>query len=292
MRIANLSGRLCLITGGGAVDVHAASGGLFAADPAAVYPRWPEFTAWAASAALPEPAPFATDALGSPSPAPRQAFGIGLNYDDHAAESGFARPDANPPVFTKFPSCITGPASDVPLPSESVDWEVELVAVIGRTASRAAAEDGWSHVAGLTIGQDFSEREVQARGPAPQFGLAKSFPGFGPTGPWLTTADEFATPDDLAIECEIDGELVQQARTREMLFPVPALIAYISAICPLLPGDLVFTGTPEGTGAGRSPQRFLRPGEVVVSRVEGIGSMSNACVPPLYDEVVTISNTA
>ena len=291
MRIANLDGRLVVLTTRGAVDVHTHSRGEFPADPGAVYEDWDRFMDWARTVDGELGEPFDDARLGAPSPRPRQVFAVALNYAPHAAEARLASPD-DPLVFTKFPSCITGPASDVPLPSESVDWEVELVAVIGRTASRAAAEDGWSHVAGLTIGQDFSEREVQARGPAPQFGLAKSFPGFGPTGPWLTTADEFATPDDLAIECEIDGELVQQARTREMLFPVPALIAYISAICPLLPGDLVFTGTPEGTGAGRSPQRFLRPGEVVVSRVEGIGSMSNACVTPLYDEVVTISNTA
>jgi len=116
MRIATVSQRLCLIKGGGAIDVHAASNGRFDTDPAMLYPRWREFAEWAASASLPDPQPFAPESLGSPSPAPRQVYGIGLNYSDHAAESGFARPDTSPPVFTKFPSCITGPYGKITLP--------------------------------------------------------------------------------------------------------------------------------------------------------------------------------
>jgi 2,4-didehydro-3-deoxy-L-rhamnonate hydrolase len=280
LRIANLEGRLTVVTKRGAVDVETRSGGQFAADPGSVYARWDEFRSWAAAVSDDDGAPFAIEDLGAPSPCPRQVFAVGLNYAPHAAEAGLAMP-TDPLVFTKFPSCITGPYADVALPTEIVDWEVELVAVIGRTASNVSAHDAWSHVAGLTVGQDLSEREVQARGPAPQFSLGKSFPGFGPTGPWLVTVDEFADPDDLGIECAIDGEVVQQARTGDLLFTVPALIAYISAICPLLPGDIVFTGTPDGTGAGRSPQRFLRPGEVLTSGIEGIGVMRNACVPQL-----------
>jgi 2,4-didehydro-3-deoxy-L-rhamnonate hydrolase len=277
VRIANLRERLVVVTPRGAVDVHTHSEGRFPADPGAVYEDWDPFIDWARTIGDDVGEPFDEAQLGAPSPRPRQVFAVALNYAPHAAESGLAMPD-HPLVFTKFPSCITGPASVVPLPSGAVDWEVELVAVIGRTASGVRAERGWSYVAGLAVGQDYSDRDVQARGSAPQFSLGKSFPGFGPTGPWLTTPDELADPDDLAIACHIDSEQVQQARTSEMLFPVPELISYISAVCPLLPGDLIFTGTPEGTGAGRSPQRFLRPGEQVISRVEGIGSMSNRCV--------------
>ena len=280
MRIANLNGRLTVVTKRGAVDVETHSDGRFAADPGSVYARWDEFRSWAAAVSDDDGAPFAMEDLGAPSPCPSQVFAVGLNYAPHAAEAGLAMP-TDPLVFTKFPSCITGPYAAVALPTEIVDWEVELVAVIGRTASNVSANNAWSYVAGLTVGQDLSEREVQARGPAPQFSLGKSFPGFGPTGPWLVTVDEFADPDDLGIECAIDGEVVQQARTGDLLFSVPALIAYISAICPLLPGDIVFTGTPDGTGAGRSPQRFLRPGEVLTSGIEGIGVMRNACVPQL-----------
>jgi 2,4-didehydro-3-deoxy-L-rhamnonate hydrolase len=277
LRIANLHGRLVVLTPRGAVDVHEHSHGQFPADPDANFADWDRFASWAHSIDPELGEPFDETRLGPPSPRPRQVFAVALNYAPHAAEAGLATP-VYPLIFTKFPSCIAGPTSNVPLPNGSVDWEVELVAVIGRPASRLPAERAWSCVAGLAIGQDFSARDVQARGSAPQYSLGKSFPAFGPTGPWITTLDEFTDPDDLAIECEIDGEQVQQARTSEMLFAVPELIAYVSSICPLLPGDLVFTGTPEGTGAGRSPKRFLRPGERVTSRVEGIGSMSNLCV--------------
>ncbi len=157
-------------------------------------------------------------------------FAIGLNYRDHAAETGLDAPDA-PPTFTKFASCLTGPETDLVLPTDTVDWEVELVAVIGREATDVPAADAWSYVAGLTVGQDFSERTSQMAGPAPQFSLAKSFPGFGATGPWLVTPDEFADRDDLTIACEIDGETVQSGRTGQMMFPVADLIAHLSAVC-------------------------------------------------------------
>jgi 2-keto-4-pentenoate hydratase/2-oxohepta-3-ene-1,7-dioic acid hydratase in catechol pathway len=274
MRIANLSGRLCLIIDGGAVDVHAASDGLFDADPAAVYPRWPEFTAWAASAALPAPVEFGTDALGSPSPAPRQVFGVGLNYSDHAAESGFARPDTAPPVFTKFPSCITGPYGQIELPPDGhTDWEVELAVVIGVTAHRVAAADAWPHVAGLSIGQDISERITQMASSPPQFSMGKSFPGFGPVGPWLVTPDEFDNPDDLELSCSVNGEQMQKSRTSSLIFGVGELIEQLSAVTPLLPGDVIFTGTPSGVGMARTPPRWLAPGDVLTTYIEGIGEM-------------------
>jgi 2-keto-4-pentenoate hydratase/2-oxohepta-3-ene-1,7-dioic acid hydratase in catechol pathway len=274
MRIANLSGRLCLIVDGGAIDVRAASGGLFDADPAAVYPRWAEFTAWAASATLPEPVAFAPDALGSPSPAPRQAFGVGLNYDDHAAESGFARPGTAPPVFTKFPSCITGAYGQIELPAAGhTDWEIELVAVIGLTAHRVRAADAWQHVAGLAAGQDISERITQMASSPPQFSMGKSFPGFGPIGPWLVSVDEFEHPDDLELSCSVNGEQMQKSRTSNLIFGVPELIEQLSAVTPLLPGDVIFTGTPAGVGMARTPPRWLAPGDILTSYIEGIGEM-------------------
>jgi 2,4-didehydro-3-deoxy-L-rhamnonate hydrolase len=200
-------------------------------------------------------------------------LGIGLNYAKHAAESGSPEPEF-PPTFTKFPSCITGPNATVELPSESVDWEVELVVVIGRRAHRVAAADGWSFVAGLTVGQDLSERKVQLRPPVPQFSLGKSFPGFGPTGPWLVTPDELANPDDLGLSCSLNGEVMQDSRTSDLIFSVPVLIEKLSGIIPLLPGDVIFTGTPSGVGVARKPPRFLAPGDVVVSVIEGIGTMT------------------
>jgi 2-keto-4-pentenoate hydratase/2-oxohepta-3-ene-1,7-dioic acid hydratase in catechol pathway len=277
MRIANLSGRLALIAGELAVDVAAASGGRFSADPQAVYEQFDEFREWAASAPLLAGTAFDPAQLGAPAPRPRQVFAIGLNYRAHAAESGLAAPPS-PAVFTKFVTSVSGPYTEVRLPEGRVDWEVELVAVIGRRAEHAAAADAWSHVAGLTAGQDLSERVLQMIGAAPQFSLAKSYPGFAPMGPWLVTTDEFADPGDLELSCAVNGELMQKARTSELIFSVPELIEKLSAVTPLLPGDVIFTGTPSGVGMGRTPPRFLRPGDVLTSTIQGIGSLRQTFV--------------
>lgn len=278
MRIANLRDRLVLIRQDRAVDVEQASEGRFGADPQAVYPRWAEFRAWAAEASwhgrLPEGSPFTAAELGSPVPAPRQVLAIGLNYRDHASESGFDVPDGLPPVFTKYVTSISGPVTEVVLPEGGhTDWEVELVAVVGVRAHRVSQDAAWDHVAGLAVGQDISERISQLSGPAPQFSLGKSFPGFAPIGPWLVTPDEFDDPDDLELRCTINGEEVQKGRTRDLIFSVPALIAGLSAVLPLLPGDVIFTGTPAGVGLGRDPQRWLAPGDDLVSTIEGIGEL-------------------
>lgn len=277
MRIANVDGRaVVMVADDQGIDVEAASRGKFGPDLGSVYARWEEFRAWASTlAGAGIDVPVDRSFLGSPSPTPRQVFAIGLNYSDHAKESGFAQPESLPPVFTKFQTCITGPDTTVVLPEGgNTDWEVELVAVIGKEARNVSAADAWGYVAGLTVGQDISERVSQLRGPAPQFGLGKSFPGFGPVGPWLVTVDEFANPDDLEIGCSLDGEEVQKGRTSELIFSIPALIEGLSATATLLPGDIIFTGTPAGVGVGRTPKRFIQPGETLVSRIEGIGEIT------------------
>ena len=195
-----------------------------------------------------------------------------MNYAAHAAEAGLENPTF-PPTFTKFPTCLTGPDATVELPSEFVDWEVELVVVIGQLAYDVAIGDGWRHVAGLTVGQDLSERIVQTRPPAPQFSLGKSFPGFGPIGPWVVTPDELDDPDDLALGCTVNGEEVQKSRTSDLIFGVDALVHHLSSITPLLPGDLIFTGTPSGVGGTRTPPRFLAPGDELVSTIDGVGTI-------------------
>lgn len=159
-----------------------------------------------------------------------------------------------------------------------MDWEVELVVVIGRTAHQISEDEAWDHVAGLTIGQDISERVSQLAGPAPQFSLGKSFPNFAPVGPWLVTPDAVADRDDLRLGCAIDGETVQDGRTRDLIFPVARLVAELSRTITFRPGDLVFTGTPAGVGLGRDPQRFLRPGNELTSWIEGIGEMRQTFV--------------
>ncbi|WP_068255277.1 fumarylacetoacetate hydrolase family protein [Janibacter corallicola] len=280
MKLANRDGRAVLITTEDhAVDVHRASDGRFGPDVPMIYDHWDEFRQWAATATVPPGEPFDITTLGPPSPAPRQVLGVGLNYDDHAVESGFEAPGDLPPIFPKFVSSLTGPVTEVTLPEGgNTDWEVELVVVIGREATQVASADAWDHVAGVTAGQDLSERVTQLRGPAPQFGLGKSFPGFSPTGPWLVTADEFADRDDIGLRCEIDGEILQDGRTRNLIAPVPRLIADLSRVITLYPGDLIFSGTPAGVGLGREPKRFLTAGQTLVSTVEGVGELRQTFV--------------
>jgi 2,4-diketo-3-deoxy-L-fuconate hydrolase len=297
VRIGNLDGRLVILAAGGTVDVERASAGQFGSAPRDIYDQWTEFTAWATASGLgsaggaaghdgaaadqgaaPAPEPFDVAVLDAPSPAPRQAFGIGLNYQDHVRESGFDVPE-HPSVFTKFPSCITGPRGEIELPPGGhTDWEVELVVVIGATAYQVTEAEAWGHVAGLTVGQDVSERIIQLAGNPPQFSVGKSFPRFGPTGPWLVTVDEFADPDDLELGCSVNGEQMQKGRTSHLIISIPQIIAKLSAVLPLLPGDVIFTGTPAGVGMGRDPQRWLAPGDELVSWIEGIGEMRHRFV--------------
>jgi 2-keto-4-pentenoate hydratase/2-oxohepta-3-ene-1,7-dioic acid hydratase in catechol pathway len=282
MRMATLNGRSVLLRGNRAHDIATLSGHRFGPEPARVFEQWDAFSDWAGGQRLPVDGgvEISERALDPPSPAPRQVFAIGLNYAEHVREAGVAAPSGAPvpPTFTKFQASLSGPYSDLTLPSEYVDWEVELVVVIGMTAHHVGVDDTWSYVAGLTVGQDYSEREVQQSGPLPQFSMGKSFPQFGPTGPWLVTVDEFDNRDDLELECTINGETVQKARTSAMITPVPQLIQQLSAVCPLFPGDLIFTGTPSGVGMARTPPRYLKPGDVVVSRIENIGEIRQHCV--------------
>ena len=281
MRVANLAGRLVIITSDGAraVDVQNVSSGVFDADPQAVYERWPEFVSWARGADLSGATPFAAQDLGAPAPAPRQVLAIGLNYSEHAAESGFQVPEAPTVLFTKWQSCLTGPITEVELPDGGhTDWEVELVAVIGRRAFRVAEDQAWDHVAGLTVGQDISERIIQSAGPSPQFSLGKSLPGFVPTGPWVVTPEEFPDREHLELGCSINGEQMQLGHTRDLIFSVATLVSKLSHTLPLLPGDVLFTGTPAGVGLGRTPQRWLAPGDELVSYISGIGELRQSFV--------------
>lgn len=280
MRLANVGGRAkVILEGDQALDVATASDGRFGPSLASVYDQWNQFREYfrdkgADGAAV---QPFSPTIAGPPSPSPRQVFAVALNYRAHAAESGFRPPD-DPLFFTKFLSAFSGPVTDVVLPDGKVDWETELVAVISRPARRVAEADGWSYVAGVTVGQDISERALQRSGPAPQYSLAKSHEGFAPQGPVLVTPDELDDPDDLAIGCEVNGEVMQSARTSHMIFPVAALVSYLSHVVCLFPGDVIFTGTPPGVGMGRDPQVFLKAGDRLVSHIEGIGELRQTFV--------------
>jgi 2-keto-4-pentenoate hydratase/2-oxohepta-3-ene-1,7-dioic acid hydratase in catechol pathway len=248
--------------------------GRFDSSPQQIYDKWREFVSWAHQVDLDAASPFSASDLGAPAPAPKQVFAIGLNYRAHAAESHFDVPEEPTVMFTKWPSCLTGPVTTVELPPGGhTDWEVELVVIMGRLASRITPDRAWEHVAGLTVGQDLSERITQTSGPSPQFSLGKSLPGFGPTGPWLVTPDEFNDPNDLELGCAINGEQMQKGRTSDLVFSVPVLISRLSHKLPLLPGDVLFTGTPAGVGLGRTPPRYLAPGDELISYVGGIGEL-------------------
>jgi 2-keto-4-pentenoate hydratase/2-oxohepta-3-ene-1,7-dioic acid hydratase in catechol pathway len=278
MRIANVDQRLHAEINGRLVDVQTSSGGRFSSEPQLCYERWPELRSWVdqqvsrgeESGDLPP----VQGLFGPPAPSPRQVFAIALNYRKHVEEAGRATPTI-PGVFTKFPTCLVGPYATVELPTDTVDWEVELVVVIGQPARDVPIGRAWDYVAGLTVGQDISERVLQLGTPFPQLSMAKSMPGFGPVGPVLVTPDEFPDPDDLAIECELNGVIQQSSRTSDLIFGVPELISWMSHLVPLCPGDLIFTGTPGGIGATRNPPVYLRDGDILVSRIEGIGELRN-----------------
>jgi 2,4-didehydro-3-deoxy-L-rhamnonate hydrolase len=278
MKLANTDRGAVLVLGDRVVDVAVASDRRFGPDPMPLYEAWPAFTEFAAGVTADGPGarPLVEAELRCPVPDPRQVFAIGLNYRSHAEESGMAVPEV-PATFTKFPACLTGPFDDVEVVGTSTDWEVELVAVVGRRADRVAEADAWDHVAGLTVGQDISDRQLQFAAGA-QFSLGKSRRGYGPMGPWVVTPDEVPDPDDLALGCSVDGEQVQGARTDDLVFGVARLVAELSAVLPLLPGDVIFTGTPAGVGFTRQPPRSLRPGQTLESWIEGIGTIRNRCV--------------
>jgi len=283
MRLGVIANRPVLVDGDTALDIERTSNGRFPANPERLFDAWDPLVEWAATAEL-DGQRLSLDGLQNPIPAPRQVFGIGANYLDHLEEAASGRGhvgDAkallpkDPLIFTKFRASLSGPHDAIPLPSRNVDWEVELVVVMGRRAERVAEKNAWAHVAGLTVGQDISERVMQLAGLAPQFSMGKSFPGFGPLGPVLVTPDALEDPDDLELGCSLNGRVMQKARTSAMIFSVAELIAYISTICPLLPGDLIFTGTSAGVGVFRKPSVFLKPGDTLVSWVKGIGELRN-----------------
>jgi 2-keto-4-pentenoate hydratase/2-oxohepta-3-ene-1,7-dioic acid hydratase in catechol pathway len=278
MRLFNLADRLSTFIDGTVVDVASASDNRFAADPQRMFDDWQALVDWGESVGARGDGEVDVQHLKAPVPRPPQVFAIGLNYKAHAEEGIFSVPE-EPTVFTKWPSCIVGPSHAVELPVDT-DWEIELVVAISRRAYRVNAADALSYVAGFTVGQDLSDRVLQRKGPAPQWSLGKSRYGFGPTGPWLVTLDEFDNSMDLDIHSTLAGETLQTSRTSMLIFDIPTLIEYISAKCPLLPGDLIFTGTPEGVGYARKPPRFLHPGDVLTSTIEGIGDLFTHFVAP------------
>ena len=212
--------------------------------------------------------------LGAPVPRPRNSFGIGLNYADHVAEGGGEIPES-PVIFTKFPSCIVGPNSDVVLNSEATDYEAELVVVIGTECRNIGRDDAWDCIAGVMGGQDISDRALQFAAKPPHFDMGKSRDTYGPIGPVLVSPDLLADRDAIAIRCDVNGERRQDSSTRHLIRDVPELVSYISGVLTLAPGDLIFTGTPAGVGMAQG--KLLRPGDVITTTIEGVGTFTNNC---------------
>jgi 2-keto-4-pentenoate hydratase/2-oxohepta-3-ene-1,7-dioic acid hydratase in catechol pathway len=223
------------------------------------------------------PVPLAACELLAPIPRPPKFICVGLNYRDHAAETG-ARIPAVPTIFNKFPNVVIGPGAAVVLPKASTkpDYEAELAFVIGRPGRHVPAGRAMQHVFGYTIVNDVSARDYQSA--TSQWLMGKTFDSFAPTGPWIVTRDEIADPHALDISLEIGGQTLQQSNTRELLFRIPELIEFISTVVTLEAGDIVATGTPAGVGLARKPPRWLQPGEEMIVRISGIGELRNPCV--------------
>jgi 2-keto-4-pentenoate hydratase/2-oxohepta-3-ene-1,7-dioic acid hydratase in catechol pathway len=216
--------------------------------------------------------------LLAPIPNPSKVVAIGLNYMDHCREQNIEPPEA-PIIFAKFPSAVVGPGAAIrwdPALTRKVDYEVELAVVMGRTARRVSAADALDYVAGYTICNDVSARDLQFGDR--QWVRGKSLDTFCPLGPWLVTRDEIPDPHDLFIRCTLNGDVMQDSTTAEMIFGVPQLVEFISRAFTLLPGDVIANGTPDGVGVFRSPQVFMKDGDVVTLEVEGLGQLTNHCI--------------
>ena len=205
-------------------------------------------------------------------------IGVGLNYRDHAAETGLPLPK-EPTLFLKATSALCGPDDDLVMPREakSVDWEVELGVVIGRAGVYIEEARALDHVLGYVLGIDFSERDFQFNRGGQGF-KGKSADTFAPLGPWLATRDEIADPQNLAMSLSVNGVVRQNGSTRDMIFSVAGLVSYISRFMSLQPGDVILTGTPAGVGLGQKPPTYLKPGDVVAAAIDGLGTQTHRVV--------------
>jgi 2-keto-4-pentenoate hydratase/2-oxohepta-3-ene-1,7-dioic acid hydratase in catechol pathway len=215
--------------------------------------------------------------LLAPIPRPQKLICVGLNYRDHAIESKMEIPSV-PTIFNKFPSCVIGPGDEIVLPKNSVkpDYEAEFAFIIGKGGRHIQADRWQEHVFGYTIVNDVSARDFQMA--TTQWLMGKTFDTFAPMGPSIVTADEIADPHNLDIRMTIDGQVLQNSNTRELIFRIPELIEYLSSVFTLEPGDVVSTGTPAGVGFGHKPPRWLKAGDECIVYVEGIGELRNPVV--------------
>lgn len=272
--------RLGAVRGSEVIDLAAASRGRLPSDVLAFLEMGPAAMALARQLASEAQTDLTlTDVtLLAPVPCPPKVVAIGQNYMDHVREQG-VEPPTSPVIFTKFSTAVIGPGTAIrwdPALTQEVDYEVELAVVIGRPARRVPAQKALDYVAGYTVCNDVSARDLQFGDG--QWVRAKSLDTFCPLGPWLVTRDEIADPQNLAVRTTLNGQVMQDSNTREMIFPVNELVAFASCAFTLLPGDVIVTGTPPGVGVFRKPPVFLKSGDVVTVEVEKIGALSNPCI--------------
>ena len=275
-KLANVNGKSSLIRGESYYDINTISLGKISSDPSKVLDslndlhelsnRIEDFEATGL---------IEKSLLGAPIINSKNCFAVGLNYKKHAEESKMELP-IFPLIFTKHTSCIVGPFHDIELRSDLVDYEAELVAVIGKPGKDISKENAWDHVAGLTVGQDISDRAVQFHSTPPHFNLGKSFDTFGPIGPILVSPDQFKDKSSLKLECYVNDELRQNDNTNDLIFNIPHIISYISEFLTLQTGDLIFTGTPSGVGASQG--KCLNDGDIIRTSIEDIGTIENKCI--------------
>ena len=275
-KLANVSGRSVLVNGDDYFDLEKISEGNVSSDPSqvvnslgAISKLYEQIDQFDASGSLKDVQ------MGPPVTGSRNCFAVGLNYRNHAEESGMEIPPF-PMIFTKHTSCINGPFDNIEMRSDIVDYEAELVVVIGKQGKNISNDEAWNHVAGLTVGQDISDRSVQFHATPPQFNLGKSFDTFGPIGPILVSPDQFEDKSSLNLECSVNGELRQKDNTNDLIFDIPYIISYVSEFITLEPGDLIFTGTPAGVGATQG--KLLKDGDILSTTISGIGTIENKCV--------------
>ena len=275
-RLANISGRASLVEDGNFYDLEVISDGEFNSDPSDALQNQDRLKQLNSQLPEMEPTGLVCDSeLGPPVSSSANCYAVGLNYKNHAEESGLEIPDV-PMIFTKHTSCLVGPSATIEMRSDAVDYEAELVAVVGKTGKDIRKEDAWDHVAGLCVGQDISDRGVQfSTKNLPQFNLGKSFDTFGPIGPFLVSPDELPNKDGLEIECLVNDEVRQKDNTNDLIFDIPFIICYLSEIVTLNVGDVIFTGTPGGVGVMEG--KFLKEGDILTTHIEGLGYLRNEC---------------
>ena len=275
-KLANVNGKSSLIYGESYYDINTISQGKISSDPSEVLDSLNDLHELSSNINNFEPTGLIENSLlGAPITNSRNCFAVGLNYKAHAEESGMEIPPF-PMVFTKHTSCIVGPFEEIQMRSDIVDYEAELVVVIGKKGKNITKDNAWEHVAGLTVGQDISDRAVQFHATPPQFNLGKSFDTFGPIGPFLVSPDLVTNKDAVQLQCYVNDELRQETSTDDLIFTVPDIISYISEFLTLNTGDLIFTGTPSGVGATQG--KLLKHGDIVTTSINEIGTIINKCI--------------